>query len=176
MEKTKTCVYRLKKIDNTSENSTDERESQKIYTYMTRMSYNAGSPRIKYGETLHLTNWILHSGATCHMIPEISDFIPVSLAETYQYIKVPDGHIIIEKQTEKFQIEMRDYNGKPFIAMLYSVLLVPDLCDQIFSIIKLMNSGHTCLSCKRFCAIFFSNNKQNVVTLLNSAKRSHKQH
>ena len=31
---------------------------------------------LKYGDILQLTNWILDSGATCHMTPEVSDFIP----------------------------------------------------------------------------------------------------
>ena len=36
-------------------------------------------------------------------------------------------------------------NGDYFIATLHNVLLAPDLCDRLFSIITLMNLGHTCL-------------------------------
>ena len=32
-----------------------------------------------FGDSLQLTNWILDSGATCHMTPEVSDFTPGSL-------------------------------------------------------------------------------------------------
>ena len=39
----------------------------------------------------------LDSGATCHMAPDISDFKPGSLAETYNYIEVADGNFIIAK-------------------------------------------------------------------------------
>ena len=36
----------------------------------------------KFGEGLQLTNWILDSVATCHMIPEVSDLITGSLEDT----------------------------------------------------------------------------------------------
>ena len=38
---------------------------------------------------------------------------------------------------------MRDDNGKPFIDTLYNLLFAPDLCDKLFSVIMLMNSGYT---------------------------------
>ena len=76
MEKTKTCAYRSNKIEKTSENSTGERESQKIYTSMAHRSSNVECPRRNYGDISQLTNWILNSVDTCHMTPEISGFIP----------------------------------------------------------------------------------------------------
>ena len=53
------------------ENIKDESDSRKIYTYMARMSTNAESPRIYYGDSSQLTNWILDSGVTCHITPDI---------------------------------------------------------------------------------------------------------
>ena len=44
MEKPKTCVYRSKKIYKTSENSTDQSESQKIYASMACMFSNVKTP------------------------------------------------------------------------------------------------------------------------------------
>ena len=38
------------------------------------------------------------SGATCNMMPEVTDFIPGSLEDTYKYIEVADGHIVTSKQ------------------------------------------------------------------------------
>ena len=63
--------------------------------------------------------------------------------------------------------------GKSFIATLHKVLLVPDLCDRLFSIITLMNSGHTCLFYKGFCTVYFGADKRNAVTLPHSAQRKH---
>ena len=104
------------------------------------------------------------------MTPEISYFIPGSLLEMDKYIEVVDGHFITAKQTGEVQIKMHDNNGKPFIATLYNLLFAPDLCDRLFSIIMLMNLGHTCLSLKWFCTFFFNDNEQNVSTLPYSAQ------
>ena len=93
------------------------------------------------------------------------------ILETDKYTKVADGHFFTAKQTGEFQIKMRENNGKSFIAMLYNILLSPNLCDRLFSIIMLMNLGNTWLFHKGFCTVFFSENEQNAVTLPHSAKR-----
>ena len=66
---------------------------------MAQMYNNAEIPRISYGYSSQLISWILDSGATCHMIPEIQDFIPGLLVETDKYIKVTDGDFVTVKQT-----------------------------------------------------------------------------
>ena len=68
---------------------------------------------------------------------------------------------------------MCDDNRKTFIATLYNVLLSPDLCDKLFSIITLMNSGPTCLFHKGFFTVYFEADKRNAVTLTHSAQRKH---
>ena len=52
------------------------KDDHKIYASMARMSSNDERSSEKYGDSSQLTNWILDSGATCHMTPEVSDFIP----------------------------------------------------------------------------------------------------
>ena len=44
---------------------------QKIYAYITRMSGNDKYPIGNFGESSQLTNRILNSGGTCHMMPEV---------------------------------------------------------------------------------------------------------
>ena len=68
-EKPKTRAYISKKIDNTSEDSTDEIKSQNIYAYMVQMSINAEIIRKKHGYSSQLINWILDSGVICHTTP-----------------------------------------------------------------------------------------------------------
>ena len=53
---------------------------------MERMYYNEEIPKRNYEDRLKLENWILESGATCHMTPDISDFILGSLVEIDKYI------------------------------------------------------------------------------------------
>ena len=68
---------------------------------------------------------------------------------------------------------MCDDNGKLLIATLNNVLSVPDLCDGLFLIITLINSGHTCLFHKGFCTVYFVAREKNAVTLPHSAQRKH---
>ena len=111
-----------------------------IYASMARMSSNNERSSEKYGDSSKLTNWILDSVATCHMTPELSDFVPGSLEDTHKYIEVADGHHVTAKPKGRVRIQMCNDNGKTFIATLYNILLAPDLCDRLFSIITLMNS------------------------------------
>ena len=86
----------------------------------------------EYGDSSQLTNWILNSGATCDMTPEVTDFIPGSLEDTDKLIEFAGGHHVTAKQKGSVQVQMCDDNGKKFIATLYNVLLAPDLCDRLF--------------------------------------------
>ena len=87
------------------------------------------------------------------MTPENTDFITGSLEDTDTYIEVADGNHVTAKQKGQLRIKMCDNNGDTFIATLHNVLLAPDLCDRLFSIITLMNLGHTCLFHKGFCTV-----------------------
>ena len=80
---------------------------------------------------------------------------------------------VTAKQKGTVRIQMFDDNGKTVIATLYNVLLAPDLCDRLFSIITLMNSGHTCHFHKGFCTVYFGAKEDNAVTLAHSAVRKH---
>ena len=56
------------------------------------MSSNDECPSGNFCDSLKLTNWILDYEATCHMKPEVSDFIPGSLEDTDKHLEVADGH------------------------------------------------------------------------------------
>ena len=101
------------------------------------------------------------------------DFIPGLLEDTDKYIEVADGHHITAKQKGSVQIQMCDDNRKTSITTLYNVLLAPDLCDRIFSIITLMNAGHTCIFHKGFCTVYIGAEKKNAATLPHITQRKH---
>ena len=107
------------------------------------------------------------------MTPGVSDFITDSLEDTDKYIEVADGNHVTAKQKGQAQIKTYDDNIDPLIATLHNVLLAPDLCDRLFSIITLMNSVHTCLFHKGFCTLYFGAKDNNAVTLPHSAQRKH---
>ena len=120
---------------------------------MARMSDNDECHGGNFRDSLQLINWILYSGATCHMTPEVSDFIPGLIQDTDEHIEFADGHNFTEKQKGQVRIKMCNDNEDTFNATLHTVILAPDLCDRLFSIITLINLVHTCLLHKGFCNV-----------------------
>ena len=55
---------------------------------MAHMSGNDECTSEKFGDSSKLTNWVLDSGGTCHIVPEVSDFIPSLLEDTDKHIEV----------------------------------------------------------------------------------------
>ena len=162
-EKRRKKVSLNEKGNRACDNSEDKYD-HKIYTYMARMSSDDKHKSGKYGDSLKLTNWILDSEATCHMTPEVMEFILGSLEDTEKFIEVADGHHVTAKQNNSLRIQTCDNNGKKFIATLYNVLLAPDLYDRLFSIITLTNAGHTCLFHKYFFTVYLGAKENNAVT------------
>ena len=107
------------------------------------------------------------------MTPEVTDFIPGSLEDTDKFIEVTDGHHVTAEKKSSVRIQMCDDNGKKLVSTLYNLLLAPDLCDRLFSIITLMNAGHACLFHAGFCTVYFGAKEDNAVTLPHSALRKH---
>ena len=68
---------------------------------------------------------------------------------------------------------MCDDNGDTFIATFHNIILEPDLCEGLFSIIKLMNLGHTCLFHKGFYMVYLGDKENNLVNFPHSAQRKH---
>ena len=56
---------------------------------------------------------------------------------------------------------------------LHNVLLAPDLCVRLFSIIKVINLGHTCLFHKGFYTEYFVPKEKNAVTLPHIEQSKH---
>ena len=101
------------------------------------MSGNDEIPSRYSDDSSQLTHWILDSGSTCHMTPQVSYFIPGPLEDTDKNIEVADGHHVTAKQIGQVQIKMCEDNGNLFIATLHNIRLAPDLCGSLFLIFKL---------------------------------------
>ena len=84
------------KCNRACDNSDDDNDL-KVYASMSRMSNDDKHENKYYGDSSQLTNWILDSGATCHMTLEVTDFIPGSLEDTGKFIEVADGHHVMAK-------------------------------------------------------------------------------
>ena len=79
---------------------------------MTHMSDNDECASGNFGDSSELTNYILGSGASCHMTLEVSDFIPGLLEHTDKHINIADGHHVTAKQ--KGQVRIKMYNSPIF--------------------------------------------------------------
>ena len=73
------------------------------------MFSNTEIPRRYFGDKSQLTNWILDSGATCHMIPDISFFILSFLVEIDKYLEVADEHFVTAKK--KVEVKIKIHGG-----------------------------------------------------------------
>ena len=82
-------------------NNSDDDNDLKVYASMARMSSDNKRKSKDCGNISQLTNWILDSGATCHMTPEVTDFIPGSLEDTDKFIEVADGHSHDARRSEE---------------------------------------------------------------------------
>ena len=116
---------KYKEKGNRACDNSDDDNDLKVYASMARISSDNKRESKNYGNISQLTNWISDSRATCHMTPEVTEFIPGSLEDTDKFIEVADGHHVTSKQKGSVQIQMCDDNGKNFVATLYNVLLAP---------------------------------------------------
>ena len=82
----------------------DNFNNQNIYAYMAQMPGNNEIFRGDFGYIFQLKNWILDSVVTCHMTPQVLDFIPGSLEDTDGFIEVLVGHNFTAKQKGQVQI------------------------------------------------------------------------
>ena len=68
---------------------------------------------------------------------------------------------------------MCNNNGDTFYRNIVQRTFDIDLCNRLFSMIMLMNLGHTCLFNKGFCTGYFFDKDKNAVTLPHNAQRKH---
>ena len=61
---------------------------------MARIYDNFQSPGRYSSDSSQLTYWVLYSGETCHITPQVSGFIPGSLEDIDKHIEVADVHNI----------------------------------------------------------------------------------
>ena len=116
-EKRRKSEKSKEKVNRACDNSDDDND-HKIYTYMARMSSDDKRKSGDYGDSSQLTNWILDSGETCHMTPEVTDFITGLLEDTDKFIGVADRHHVTTKQKGSVCIQMCDDNEKTFVDII----------------------------------------------------------
>ena len=79
-------------------------------------------------------NWIIYSGATCHICCNKSMFLEVEMLETPEIVTLGDGRCIeaFEKGTVEVKLEQAD--GSYRTGTLFDALYVPELAYNLLSI------------------------------------------
>ena len=115
-------------MENIAKDNSDDDNDLKVYASMARMSNDDVRENKDYGNSSQLTNWILDSGATCHMTPEVTEFIPGSLEDTDKFIEVADRNHVTAKQKGSVRLIIpsnTEFHIK--IRVFYSILTRLDL-------------------------------------------------
>ena len=97
----------------------------------------------------------------CHMTLEVSDFILGSLEYTDNHIEVANLHHFTATKKGQLRIKCTTIMEILSSQRYTNVLLAPYLCNGLFSIIRLMNSEHTCLLHRGFL-LYTSEQKRKI--------------
>ena len=89
-----------------------------------------------------LSNWIMDSGWTCHILPFRSDFIPTSFVYNKRTVQVADGSAMPAKLSGTIIVTVFTESYKPVSITQCNVLFVPQLSRRLFSLVSLIEQGH----------------------------------
>ena len=87
----------------------------------------------------NLNNWVMDSGAMCHMTPYQQDFIPGTTYLLDKAVEVVDGYTIPLKLSGPILIQTQSNQGDEVNICVQSVTLVPNLSQQLVLLMSLAN-------------------------------------
>ena len=101
--------------------------------------------------------WIVDSGATCHMSNDEQLFSELRMLKTAQQVTLGDGHILEATAEGTVDLETLLPDGNSRKWKLENVLLVPKLSYSLLSVAKASEAGKTTKFNKRGCEIVNQN-------------------
>ena len=105
------------------------------------------------------SNWIVDSGATCHMCNDNKLFTNIQSLDKSQEVSLGDGHVSKATAQGVVLLEMKLPGGKIRKSKLVDVLYVPKLSYSLLSVSKAAESGKTTKFDKTGCQILGKNCK-----------------
>ena len=122
--------------------------------------------------TKNISNWIVDSGATCHMCNDKSLLTDIEDIEETQDITLGDGYAV--NATAKGTVELNMYLtiGKSQRCRLHDVLYVPNLSYNLLSVAKGTSSGKSFKFADSNCSILDGNGRQ-IATATKSGNLYH---
>ena len=141
----KNYMQKKEKSNQAKEIILNNNKSEKENSFMVKIG-NAGrkakhvEQNISYVHDLH--NWVMDSGATCHMTPYKSDFQQGSETQEDKAVEVADGFTVPSTLSGTVIIHVTSDQGDPIHIRIQGVLHVPELSRRLFSLMALIQDGH----------------------------------
>lgn len=85
--------------------------------------------------------WIIDSGATCHMCNDRKSFVKIATLKKRQDVALGDGHILSATKAGDVTVKLLLSSGKTKRCRLQNVLYVPDLSYNLLSVSKVSETG-----------------------------------
>ena len=104
-----------------------------------------------------MIDWIIDSGATCHMCNDESLFMKIENLETPQEITLGDGYWVKAVAKGTIELSTNSFVKSETGFILESVLLVPKLAYSLLSVAKLTKSGKSFEFSESSCKIIDEN-------------------
>ena len=112
-----------------------------------------------------MNNRLLDYGATAHMTPHVTDFLPDSLIDTNKIVEIADGSEASCTLHGSVLLNMLDDRGEQIQGEMEGVLYIKGLTQRLFSVPTFKNQGHHVLFGSTFAQLFFTTDFQHPVTI-----------
>ena len=109
-----------------------------------------------------INNWLIDSGASKHMTPNLNDFDCDSLEPTGKIVTIADGTELQCHRFGKVTLRMHSDFGQEFYAKLQDVLYVPGLARRLFSVPAFTKQKHSITFSSNSATLLFGPTKVPV--------------
>ena len=107
--------------------------------------------------TGNLNDWIVDSGATCHMCNDDKLFVELRSLEQPLEVMLGDGYAVEATGRGTITLEVTSMDGQASRCKLHEVLYVPDLSYNLISVSNITNAGNMIEFSENSCQILDPN-------------------
>ena len=109
--------------------------------------------------TGHLNDWIVDSGATCHMCNDDKLFVELCSLEQPLEVTLGDGYVVEATGRGTVALKVTSMDGQASRCKLHEVLYVPDLSYNLISVSRIAKAGKMIEFSETGCQILDPNRK-----------------
>lgn len=112
----------------------------------------ANAENVCFGVGGNSTNWVLDSGATCHISTHIEDFILLDSSATEE-VTVASGETIKSSGKGSCKIKLINRNGDEKLVDVNDVLFIPSFHGNLLSVDRILKNGNRVIFSESGCSI-----------------------